>query len=55
MKNLAIDSHRESDALQSRAIQGLYSFKDCCQSYWTLRAKVELSIFQESQKGESKT
>jgi len=31
-------------------IQGLYSFKDSCQSFWTLKAKIELAIFNDHKK-----
>ena len=35
-------------------IQGLYMFKGSCQSFWSLKAKVELSIFQDhTEKGET--
>ena len=38
-----------------REIQGLFSSKDSNGSFWTLRAKVELAVFQESLKiGEKK-
>jgi len=32
------------------AIQGLYSFKDSCQSFWTLRAQIELAVFNDYKK-----
>ena len=34
-----------------RTIQGLYQPQGACQSYWTLKVKVELSRYQE-EKGE---
>ena len=33
-----------------REIQGLFSSKDSCESFWTLKAKVDLAIFREAQK-----
>jgi len=36
-------------------IQGLYPFKKSSQSFWTLKAKIELAIFNEHKKGETKT
>lgn len=33
-------------------IQGLYPVKNSCQSFWTLKAKIELAIFQEKKRGE---
>ena len=45
IKNSIIESH-DLELLKDREIQGLYAFKNSCQSFWTLKAKVELSVFQ---------
>ena len=37
-----------------REIQGLFSSKDSCESFWTLKAKVELSVFQDHRKEKTK-
>jgi len=31
-------------------IQGLYSFKDSCQSFWSLKALIELAVFRDIKK-----
>ena len=48
-----MNGHDENTGLGSseRTIQGLYQPQGACQSYWTLKAKVELSVFNEP-KGE---
>jgi hypothetical protein len=37
---------KEIDMLKENNIQGLYPVKDCCTAFWTLKAKIELAIFQ---------
>lgn len=51
MKKLDYESYRKIDFLESREIQGLYSFKACCESFWTLKARVDLAAFNKK-KGE---
>ena len=54
MKNLSLELHAEPDILETNEIQGLYPLKGCCASFWSLKVKVELSIFQDhTEKGES--
>jgi len=36
-------------------IQGLYPVKDSCQSFWTLKALIELAEFRDHKKKEVKT
>jgi hypothetical protein len=44
----------ELDLLEVNSIQGLYPVKGCCQSFWTLKARIELAVFREQKmKGES--
>ena len=38
--------------LKENSIQGLYSVKNSHQSFWSLKAKIELAIFQENKKRE---
>ena len=45
IRNSIIESHG-LELLKYREIQGLYSFKNSCQSFWSLKAKIELAIFQ---------
>ena len=33
-----------------RSIQGLYDVKDSHESFWTLKAKIELAVFREHKK-----
>ena len=48
MKNLSLElQHNEPENLEKHEIQGLYSPKDACQSFWSLLSKVELAIFQD--------
>ena len=50
MKNLALEfQHVEPEILENE-IQGLYSPKDACQSFWSLLSKVELAVFQDQKK-----
>jgi hypothetical protein len=55
MKVLVLDSPvktiNELELLKGRKIQGLYSARDCSESYWALKAKIELAVFQ-IEKGE---
>ena len=48
MKNLEF-RHVEPEALKKRQIQGLFAPESACQSFWTLKARVELSSFNEEQ------
>ena len=51
MKNLALElQHNEPENLKKLEIQGLYHFENSCQSFWTLKAKIELSVFQDHKK-----
>jgi hypothetical protein len=52
MKMLTIDSPTitEIDMLKENSIQGLYSSKDAIQSFWSLKAKIELAVFKEHKK-----
>ena len=34
-----------------RTIQGLFAPESACQSFWTLKARVELASFKEPKKG----
>jgi len=45
MKTLVSDSQIRS--IEQLEIQGLYPVKNSCQSFWTLKAKIELAVFQE--------
>ena len=42
----AVFRSKEPNFLEGRAIQGLYSAKDHCQSFWMLKVKVDLAVFQ---------
>jgi hypothetical protein len=44
----------EIDLLKRNSIQGLYSSKNAHKSFWSLKAKIELSIFREHKNGEMK-
>ena len=44
MKKLAVGLQRREP--ENRRIQGLYPEKNCCQSFWTLKARIDLAIFQ---------
>ena len=48
---LSVSKPDESVNLKKNTIQGLYPIKDCCQSFWALKAKIELAVFQ-IEKGE---
>ena len=50
MKNLALELHNEPENMEKLEIQGLYHSENCCQSFWTLKTKIELAIFQEHKK-----
>jgi hypothetical protein len=55
MKVLVYDSPvnepvNEPVLLKENEIQGLYPFKNSCQSFWTLKAKIELAIFNDHKK-----
>lgn len=42
--------HNESVNLKKNTIQGLYSAKDCYESYWSLKARIDLATFQDKTK-----
>ena len=48
MKNLEF-KHVGPEILE-KEIQGLYTSESACQSFWTLKARVELSTFKEPKK-----
>ena len=53
MKSLALELQcRELEVSELNEIQGLYPFKNSSQSFWTLKAKIELAVFKEHKKGE---
>ena len=39
------------EVLKVKTIQGLYPEKNCCESFWTLKARMETSAFKEPKKG----
>jgi len=41
-------------ALEEKTIQGLHYVKGACESFWSLKAKIDLAIFREN-KTEAKT
>ena len=47
MRKLA--HHKGPDLLEENRIQGLYPSKNCCQSFWTLKVKVELAVFNKKE------
>ena len=47
--------HNESVILKKNTIQGLYPEKNCGQSFWTLKAKIELAVFKKTEKNWRKT
>ena len=53
MKNLVSNSQRQNSESLANTIQGLYSPKGSCKKFWSLKAKVELSIFQDYNNGEN--
>jgi len=56
MKSLALETLRDGPVfLEGREIQGLYPVKNSCQSFWTLKAKIDLAVFQEIKKKGEKT
>ena len=51
MENLALElQHNEPENLEKLEIQGLYHFENSCQSFWSLKAKIDLAIFQDHKK-----
>ena len=41
------------EVLKVKTIQGLYPEKNCCESFWTLKVKVDLAIFRDhTEKGD---
>jgi hypothetical protein len=44
----------EIDMLKRNSIQGLYNSKNAIKSFWSLKAKIELSVFREHKNGEMK-
>jgi hypothetical protein len=55
MKKLIVENPfiAEIDALKNNAIQGLYSVRGAHESFWSLKVKIELSVFKK-QNGEVK-
>ena len=49
MKNLEV-KHVGPEILKVKTIQGLYPEKNCCESFWTLKVKVDLAIFRDHRK-----
>ena len=52
MKSIILDPKPKSDILELVSIQGLYSPIKAHANFWTLKAKIELSIFQDHRNGE---
>ena len=50
MKNTILEPRPEADILESVSIQGLFSPIKAHENFWFLKAKIELSIFQETEK-----
>ena len=50
-----IKKARQNHLEMTGLIQGLYPVKNSSQSYWTLKAKIELAIFQDHKEKEAKT
>ena len=52
MKSLGLEYPRAEPEILENEIQGLFHSKGACQSFWSLKAKVELSVFRDKEKGE---
>ena len=51
MENYSLElQHNTPENLEKLEIQGLYHSENSCQSFWTLKAKIALAIFQERKK-----
>ena len=51
MKNYSLELlNNLPENLEKLEIQGLYHSENCCQSFWTLKAKIDLAIFQDHKK-----
>jgi hypothetical protein len=55
MQTKVIGKARVNSSEMTVSIQGLYSIENSCQSFWSLKAKIELSAFREHKKEVKKT
>jgi hypothetical protein len=51
--NLPVNPIQEIFILEKNSIQGLYSSENALQSFWSLKARVELAVFREHKKGDT--